>query len=127
MSNQDPIALTFKGPHKTWWYGGSVVVVLVGLLVANGSGSDNLDLDVKRGNIFDRADDGQVLIVTNVGQKPITINKVVVNGRTDCWTNGPTFPVEFNIGERHMMSSNCRIIRVEINASNGSETYEFGG
>jgi hypothetical protein len=29
MSSQDPIALTFNGPHKTWWYGNSAIAVLV--------------------------------------------------------------------------------------------------
>jgi hypothetical protein len=126
MSSHDPIALTFNGPHKAWWYGGSAVVILLGLIIAS-DGNGSLNLDVKRGNIFNRADDGELLSVTNVGQKAVTINKIVVNGRADCGVNGATFPIQLNIGDQRRISSNCRIVRVEINANDGSETYEFGG
>lgn len=127
MTNQDPIALTFKGPHKTWWYVGSAIVVVLGLLMASGSGNADLSLDMKRANLFDVLDDGRALYVTNTGTKPLTITKLTINGRKDCSVIGPTFPAELNIGERSLVSSNCRIIRVEVNSNAGSESYEFGG
>jgi hypothetical protein len=127
MSGQTPLALTFKGPNKRWWYGGSAAVIIVGLLIAYSNDTGSLGLDVKRGNIIDAADDGQVLIVTNAGTRPITINQFVVNERSDCNALGPRLPAQLNVGERRIVSSNCRIVRVEIDAKEGSESYEFGG
>lgn len=128
MRSQDPIALTFKGPHKKWWYGGSAAVVLFGLLVAHGGDNGNLSLEVKRGNMIDAADDGQALAITNIGARPLTITKVVINGRPDCYhAYDSEFPTQLNIGDRHLVFANCRVIRVEIDANEGSATYGFGG
>jgi hypothetical protein len=127
MSGQTPLALTFKGPNKKWWYGGSAAVIIVGLLIAYSDDTESLGLDVKRGNIIDAADDGRVLIVTNAGTRPVTINQFVVNERPDCNAWGPRLPAQLNVGDRQLVSSNCRIVRVEIDAKEGSESYEFGG
>jgi hypothetical protein len=126
MTNLDPIALTLNGPHRTWWRVGSAIVLAIGVLVAFGSSNGNLDLDVKRGNIYDIAADGKLLMITNVGRRPVTITKVVVNERPDCQINA-NFPVELKIGEQRLMASGCHVIRVEIDAKEGTETYEFGG
>jgi len=126
MRSQDPIALTFKGPHKKWWYGGSAAVVLFGLLVAHGGDNGNLSLEVKRGNMIDAADDGKLLAITNIGVRPLTITKVVINGRPDC-ANDTRLPAQLDIGDRHLVFSICRVVRVEIDADEGSATYGFGG
>ena len=132
MSSQDPIALTFKGQHKTWWYGGSVIAILLGLLVANGGSSGSLGLDVRRGDFFMR-DDGKTLRIINSGKQPVTITKLSVNGRSDCTlftgmkTGDDLFPFELKIGDRFDVNSSCRIVRVEVSSNNGSSTYEFGG
>jgi hypothetical protein len=95
--------------------------------MALGNGDTDLNLDMKRANLIDALNDGRALYVTNTGTGPITITKLTINGRPDCRVAGPTFPTELNVGERSLMSSNCRIIRVEVNSNKGSESYEFGG
>jgi hypothetical protein len=127
MTNPNPDARAFNGPHKRLWYLGSVVAVVLGLLIAVGGGDADLNLDMKRANLIDALNDGKALYVTNTGTQPLTITKLTINGRQDCRVAGPTFPIELKVGERSLMSSNCRIIRVEVNSNRGSESYEFGG
>jgi hypothetical protein len=133
MSSQDPIALTFKGPHKTWWYAGSAIAVLFGLLVAGGSSSGHLDLDVTRSDWL-RRDDGLILKAV-ISPEPITVTKLSVNGREDCklFSVMPNkeanelLPFELKVGDHFQLNSSCRLIRVEIGTNDGSATYEFGG
>jgi len=66
MTNLDPIALTINGSHKTWWRIGSAIVLVLGLLIAYGGASGNLDLDLKRSDFFFR-DDGKALRIINTG------------------------------------------------------------
>jgi hypothetical protein len=134
MSSQDPIALTFNGPHKTWWYGGSAVVVLLGLLVA--SGGDSNSLEVTRTDFF-LPHDNAAIVVTNVGNKLIKITSMTVNDRDDCKVNQlfplqifdpnqpPSFPVELKIGDKTQFFSGCSTVRTTITTDNGSFTYSF--
>jgi hypothetical protein len=136
MTNLDPIALTINGPHKTWWRIGSAIVLVLGLLIAYGGASGNLDLDLKRSDFFFR-DDGKALRIINTGTQPITITKLSINNRKDCKPSAfvpgeekevdDLLPREIKIGDQFTMHSSCRIIRVEISAKQGSESYEFGG
>jgi hypothetical protein len=135
MTNMDPIALTINGPHKTWWRIGSAIVLVLGLLIAYGDASGNLDLDLKRSDFFFR-DDGKALRIINTGTQPITITKLSINNRKDCKPSAfvpeekevdDLLPREIKIGDQFTMHSSCRIIRVEIGAKQGSQSYEFGG
>jgi hypothetical protein len=127
MSSQDPIALTFKGPHRARWYGGSAVIIIVGLLITYSGDNEDLSFDVKRGNFFDALDDGRVLTIVNTGARPVTITRIEVNSRPGCDATGPKLPDQLKVGDRYDLFSNCRIVRVEIDAKEGSESYEFGG
>jgi hypothetical protein len=135
MSSQDPIALTFKGPHKTWWYGGSIIAVVLGLIAASGGG-DSDSLEVTRTDFF-LLHDNAAIVVTNIGNKPIKITSMTVNDRDDCKVHRlfpllgldpnapPSFPAELKIGDKAQFSSGCATIRTTITTDNGSYTYKF--
>lgn len=126
MSNQDPIALTFRGQHKGWWYGGLAIVIIVGLLRFYGGDSGDLDLEVRRGNIFDAFNDGAAATIVNTGHGPITVTSIAIDDRSDCRASSlKPLPTQLKVGEQLILTSNCRIIRMTVNAKEGSESYSF--
>jgi hypothetical protein len=80
--------------------------------------------------------DGPAVRVTNVGNHPITVKKITVNGRKECTDNfmlrdlsvmmgGWTLPQRLDIGDATGTLSGCAIVRVLVETDRGSETYSF--
>lgn len=78
----------------------------------------------------------QIVVVTNSGSKPITIQSITVNERKDCTSNsmlrdlsvmfgGGVFPVKLGVGDSTRIAAGCTVVRVLIQSDRGSETYDF--
>lgn len=78
----------------------------------------------------------QIVVVTNSGSKPITIQSITVNERKDCTSNsmlrdlsvmfgGGVFPVKLGVGDSTRIAAGCTVVRVLIQSDHGSETYDF--
>lgn len=114
MSSQDPLALTFNGPHKVWWYVGTAVVVIFAFLID--SGSDNNSLKVLYEN--------NLLKIQNVGVKPVHLQDIVINDRKDCrFVNATPLGNILNVGDSILLVSECEAVRVTITTDDGPRTY----
>jgi hypothetical protein len=81
---------------------------------------------------------GNLLSIQNVDHRPITIQSLTINDRSDCklMLMGTTAPIAgttplfekltLNIGDAVSWLSNCNIIRVSVETDRGSEMYSFG-
>ena len=105
---------------------GTLVLIVLGL-----AGTDKLGLKVEA----TRAALSTVTI-TNVGDKPITIKKVTINGREECAGGMAAglasmvlqmteFPAKLDIGDVAATASQCAVVRVLVESDRGSETYTF--
>ena len=69
------------------------------------------------------ANDGRAVEITNVGTKPVTITKIVVNERDDCMKT--TKSETLAIGEKTIYFSLCNIIRASVETDSGTASYSF--
>jgi hypothetical protein len=78
----------------------------------------------------------QIVVATNSGSKPITIQNITVNERKECTSNkmlrdlsvmfgGGIFPVKLGVGDSTRIAAGCTVVRVLIESDQGSETYSF--
>ena len=109
---------------------GIVAAVLVAIRLLN---TNSLDLELARAEMWP-GDGGKALDITNVGSKPITIVKIMINDRADCpirfafnddITKQPNPKGTLEVGEQATYASSCPIIRAKVETDQGSETYSF--
>jgi hypothetical protein len=114
-----------------------IVIAAVAALVVIGliGGSGDSGLQVQRTDSFFRNDD-KAMIVTNIGDKSVTVTGIKVNDRDDCSLvqvgsdmfnpNPPAlFPATFKIGDKLTLASTCAIVRTTIATTKGSYSYSF--
>jgi hypothetical protein len=80
---------------------------------------------------------GDLLGVQNIGTDTVTINDIRVNDRDDCYAVFPSLPPfsvkkpdpfeprALKVGDQASFGSNCQIVRVTINTSEGDLDFEF--
>lgn len=74
---------------------------------------------------------GTILSIQNVGDAPITITRIDINGRSDCkLRTGILGLYDFQqtvlkIGDTAVWNGNCNIVRATIVSNNGTNAYEF--
>jgi hypothetical protein len=87
-----------------------------------------------RRDLFDAAQDGRVLEITNVGERPIKLTNLKVNDRPDCTVYRldailgnaqPLFPSTLNVGDKLSISGSCQIIKATVETDQGSNFYSF--
>lgn len=110
----------------------AVVASLIFIVILALSGEDSLSLTVEVvPNPL-----AQIVVATNSGNKPITIQSITINERKDCTSNsmlrdlsvmfgGGVFPVKLGVGDSTRIASSCTVVRALIQSDRGSETYYF--
>jgi hypothetical protein len=120
------------------YYGFAWIICFLAALIVSfsdlGLGGDGDDLHLKLEHDV-TPHIGNLLTIQNVGNKPITIQKLLVNDRSDCSVSrfilglGPNTPMgetpTLNIGDGAAWTSNCNIVRVTVESDRGSATYFF--
>lgn len=104
---------------------GSIFAVI--LLLRLASCADSLDLEVRRMGAMTR-DDDKAFEVANIGRSAITITGITINDRPECEVSAirnTLFPLKLQIGDKQLMFSDCRIVRLAIRSDQGSATYTF--
>ncbi len=101
-----PIPSTAEKPKRKWrWWQTVLVIVFGGYFVLKLLSSYNpVNLELTRRNLIDRAQDGQVVEMLNVGSKTITITKVTFNDRADCDSRSGFEPFTLKVGDSKMLS-----------------------
>jgi hypothetical protein len=73
-------------------------------------------------------DDDRAFEVENVGRSAITLTSITVNDRPECTVKSlrtTLFPLKLQIGEKQLMYSDCRVVRLTVRSDQGSATYSF--
>ncbi len=116
MSSQDPLALTFKGPRKTWWYIGTAAVIVLAFFVDFSSDANPLEV------LYEN----NLLKIQNVSTKPVHLQDIVINNRKDCrFVNATPRGNILNVGDSILLVSECEAVRVTITTDDGPSIYEL--
>lgn len=130
--NETPASLS--KPKRRWgrfFFFGALLLLFLFVRHAINS-TPNIELEVQRTDSTFR-NDGQAIQIVNIGTKPLTVTKVIVNDRPDCPTTSaaemlgqkPTNGYSLNIGDKLFLRSTCQVVRATIETDQGSATYSF--
>lgn len=122
-----------KGKWRAFKIFGAIAFVII-LALKLAGGSNSLDLELTRRNLFDINHDGRAMDLVNTGTGPVSITKIIINDRSDCEVSELNFvnprksmPWELKVGDKITLRSSCRIIRATIETDHASSTYSFKG
>jgi hypothetical protein len=123
---------TFKRPvaYRFNWNWIALVATLGGFwaIYVYSTNVSSLDLELRTENAGNL---GSHLTIVNVGEKPITMTAVSINGRDECAKStlfGPALvnlPRELKVGDRITHLSSCIVVRVTLETDRGAAIYTF--